>query len=127
MDDGTVAAVDVDRGHLVWQANGGGEIGALAPAGDLLLAPVASGAGGILGFAHDPAGALLDQPSPTELDLTSSLASFGGAFLIITALLLGLFRFVLRSRDERDSTDGPASTDGRDSTDGPPGAGPEGG
>jgi outer membrane protein assembly factor BamB len=100
MDDGVIAAVDADRGHLVWQAGGGGEVGALAPAGDLLLAPVVTGSGGILAFAHDRAGALLDVPSPTELHFPSALASFAGAFLIMTALLLGLFRYVLRSRGE---------------------------
>jgi outer membrane protein assembly factor BamB len=98
MDDGIVAAIDDATGHLVWQARVAGQIGALAPAGELLLAPVASGRGGLAAFAHDPGGTLLDVHSPTELDVTEALANYAGAFLIMTALILGLFRFVLRPR-----------------------------
>jgi outer membrane protein assembly factor BamB len=102
MDDGTVAALDDRTGHLVWQSRLAGQVGALAPAGDLVLAPVASGGGGLVAFAHDPSGVLIDQHSPTELHLPVALANFGVAFLLMTALLLGLFRFVLRSgREDR--------------------------
>jgi eukaryotic-like serine/threonine-protein kinase len=100
MDDGTVAAIDDRSGHLVWQTTVAGQVGALAPAGDLLLAPVASGGGGLVAFAHDPSGVLVDLHSPTELHLPIALANFGAAFLLMTALLLGLFRFVLRPRRE---------------------------
>jgi outer membrane protein assembly factor BamB len=98
MDDGTVAAIDDRKGRLVWQTRLAGPIGALAPAGDLLLAPIVTGAGGLVGFGHDPNGVLLDVPSPTEVDIPVALANFAGAFMIMTALLLGLFRYVLRPR-----------------------------
>jgi outer membrane protein assembly factor BamB len=98
LDDGTVAAVDVPRGHLVWEAVVGGAIGGLAPAGDLLLAPRATGGGGLLAFAHDPGGVLIDEPSPTVLNLPVALANFAGAFLVLTVLLIALFRFAFRSR-----------------------------
>jgi outer membrane protein assembly factor BamB len=98
MDDGTVAAIDDRTGHLVWQSRLGGRVGALAPAGDLLLAPVASGGGGLTAFAHNPNGGLIDRHSPTELHLSVALANFGVAFLFMGALILGLFRFVLRPR-----------------------------
>jgi outer membrane protein assembly factor BamB len=96
MDDGTVAAIDDRSGHLVWQSRLGGRVGALAPAGDLLLAPVASGGGGLVALAHDPKGVLIDRHSPTELHLPMALANFGIAFLFMAVLILGLFRFVLR-------------------------------
>jgi outer membrane protein assembly factor BamB len=105
LDDGTVAAVDVARGHLVWEAAVGGEIGGLAPAGDLLLAPRASGGGGLLAFAHDPGGVLIDEPSPTVLNLPIALANFAGAFLFLTGLLIGLFRFAFRPRHPPASTE----------------------
>ena len=98
MDDGTVAAIEDRSGHLVWQSRLGGPVGALAPAGDLLLAPVASGGGGLVAFAHDPNGVLVDRRSPTELHLPVALANFGVAFLFMGALILGLFRFLLRPR-----------------------------
>jgi outer membrane protein assembly factor BamB len=101
MDDGTVAAIDDGTGHLVWRTKVTGQVGALAPAGDLLLAPLVTGTGGIVAFAHDASGVLVDQPSPTTLDLPVALANFAGAFVIMTALLLGVFSFVIRPREER--------------------------
>jgi outer membrane protein assembly factor BamB len=97
MDDGTVAAIDVVSGHLVWRANLGlGPMGAFAPAGDLLLAPAVGPRGGIVAFDHDPAGHLIDETSPTQLDLVAALANFSGALLVMTALILGLFRLLAR-------------------------------
>ena len=95
MDDGTVAAIDVASGHLVWRALLAlGPMGALAPAGDLLLMPAIGPRGGIVAFAHDPAGHLTDETSPSQLDLVGAVANFGGAFLVMTALILGLFRLL---------------------------------
>jgi outer membrane protein assembly factor BamB len=108
MDDGTVAAIEDRSGHLVWQSRLGGRVGALAPAGDLLLAPVASGGGGLVAFGHDPKGILIDQHSPTELHLPVALANFAAAFLLLTALLLGLFRFVLRPGREESAPGHPS-------------------
>ena len=97
MDDGTLAAIDVASGHLVWQTHLGlGPTGAVSPAGDLLLVPAIGPRGGIVAFDHDPQGQLVDEPSPTELDLGTALANFGGAFLMMTALILGLFRLLSR-------------------------------
>ena len=97
MDDGTVAAIDVASGHLVWRALLAlGPMGALAPAGDLLLMPAIGPRGGIVAFAHDPAGHLTDETSPSQLDLVGAVANFGGAFLVMTALILGLFRLLAR-------------------------------
>jgi outer membrane protein assembly factor BamB len=102
MDDGAVAAIDVASGHLVWQTRFRlGPMGAVAPAGDLLLVPAIGPRGGIVALAHDPKGHLVDEPSPTELDLGAALANFTGAFLVMTAVILGLFRLLSRRREER--------------------------
>ena len=109
MDDGTVAALDSGTGHLVWQRSlPWGPIGAFAPTGDLLLVPAIGRRGGIVAFAKDPSGVLIDQTSPTKLDLVAALANFSGAFLIMTALVLGLFRLLSR----RAGPPGPTGGDG---------------
>jgi outer membrane protein assembly factor BamB len=109
MDDGTVAAIDVVSGHLVWRAILGlGPMGAFAPADDLLLVPAIGPRGGIVAFAHDPAGHLIDETSPTQLDLVAALANFGGAFLVMTALILGLFRLLARRAGARQPMSVPA-------------------
>lgn len=108
MDDGTVAAIDAASGHLVWQGSFAfGPMGAFAPAGDLLLVPAIGSRGGIVAFTHDPGGRLIDQVSPTDLDFVAALANFSGAFVVMTALLLGLFRLLARRR----GAGGPMSAD----------------
>ena len=102
MDDGTAAAINVASGHLVWRGRlPFGAMGAFAPAGDLLLVPAVGARGGVVAFAHDPLGRLIDQPSPTQLDIGAALANFSGAFLVMTALILGLFRLLARWRGIR--------------------------
>jgi len=98
LDDGTVAAIDPANGHLRWRTRlSVGAIGAIAPAGDLLLVPASGPRGGITAFAHDPSALLLDETSPTVLDLGAALANFGGAFIVMMLLLLGVFRFLGRT------------------------------
>jgi hypothetical protein len=123
LDDGTVVAVSVATGHLVWRTKlAFGAIGPLAAAGDLLLAPSIGPGGGILAFRHDPSGTLLDVHSPTELDLPVALADFAGAFVLMLAVVLGLFG-ALGRRTERaldvapatgPSTDASADEDDQD-------------
>src|SRR5262249_20164975 len=69
LDGGTLAAVDATTGHLRWKTTlTFGPIGALAPAGAHLLASAAAKAnGGIVALTTDPAGQLIDEPSPTTL------------------------------------------------------------
>jgi hypothetical protein len=63
----------------------------------------------------------VDDPSATELNLGAALANFGGAFLIMTALLLGLFRFLAGRRGAGE----PSPADESDRTDLPGTEGPE--
>jgi hypothetical protein len=113
MDDGTVAGIDVSSGHLVWKTRlVTGPIGAFVPAGDLLVTTSNSSRGAIVAFRRDPSGALLDEPSPTELDLPTALLNFAGSFVLVLGLLILLFRMVIRPRPTTEVTYVPGSIDG---------------
>jgi outer membrane protein assembly factor BamB len=104
LDDGTIAAIDADSGHLVWQTRlRQGAVGAFAPREELLLAPVIGPRGGIVAFEHDPGRPLLDIHSPTELNMPRALTNLVAGAVVVMALMLGLFRVVLprvgKSRD----------------------------
>jgi outer membrane protein assembly factor BamB len=119
LDDGTVAAIRVSSGHLVWKTRlRFGPIGALTPAGDLLLAPSTGSRGGIVAFAHDPGRRLVDVHSPSELNVTVALMNFAGAFVAMAAILLGMFALLARweARRTGDATLGrvPADAAGGD-------------
>lgn len=96
LDDGTIAAIDTDSGHLVWQTRlRQGAIGAFAPQEGLLLAPAIGPRGGVVAFEHAPGRALLDIHSPSELNVPRALVNFLAGGAVVLALVLGLFRFVL--------------------------------
>jgi outer membrane protein assembly factor BamB len=97
LDNGTLAAVDVGEGHLVWRTRfTTGQVGPLTPAGRLLLAPVIGSKGGVYGLAHDPSAVLIDVPSPSHLDLAAAALNYAASFTVVLALVLLLFRLVLR-------------------------------
>ena len=83
LDDGLIAAVDADTGHLVWRTLAGGAVGALAPSGERIWPRWRGRERHRL--RPRPRGTLIDEPSPTELDLPIALANFAGAFLLMTA------------------------------------------
>lgn len=96
LDDGTIAAIDTDSGHLVWRTSlRQGAIGAFAPQDGLLLAPAIGPRGGVVAFEHDPGRRLLDVHSPSELILAQALINFLAGAAVVLVLVLGLFRFVL--------------------------------
>ena len=85
-DDGRVVALDGGTGRLVADVRlGDGVVGAIATAGDLLLAPVAGSAPALVALATDPAGRLLDVVSPTVADPVAMV----GRFALVAAVLLG--------------------------------------
>jgi outer membrane protein assembly factor BamB len=99
MDDGTVASIAVSSGHLVWRTRlVNGPIGAFIPNGDLVLTTGNSARGALVAFQHDASGQSLDEPSPTELDMPVAIVNFAGGFLLVMALLILLFRLVIRPR-----------------------------
>lgn len=94
-DDGSVVAVDVRTGNQVSRVSvGGGSVGALAPAGALLLAPTASR--GIVALAHDPVGTLTNVPSPTKLFLGTALGWYAAAAAALFVVIWVVFRFLVR-------------------------------
>jgi hypothetical protein len=100
--DGTVGAVDVESGHLVWKVRfAGGGAGALTPAGDRLLVPILNRRGGILALERDPEGQLIDEESPTTLHVPLALANFAIAVVLIMVVILGLFRLLSLSARRR--------------------------
>jgi hypothetical protein len=100
--DGTVGAVDVESGHLVWKVRfAGGGAGALAPAGDRLLVPILNREGGIVALEPDPEGHLIDEESPTTLHVPVALANFAIAAALVMVAVLGLFRLLSLSARRR--------------------------
>lgn len=89
-DDGRLVALDGATGHLVADVRlGDGVVGAIAVAGDLLIAPVAGDAPELVALRTDPEGTLLDVASPTALDPLALVGRFGlaAAFLLAAAVL----------------------------------------
>ncbi len=101
LDDGTVAGIQGDNGHLRWQTKAGSApIAAFAATATdteaMLLVPVVGRRGGIHAYVHDPRGRLVDQESPTVLDLARALRNFAVASVPLVAILLAFFRFLPR-------------------------------
>lgn len=88
LNDGRLAAVDLETGRLVWQ--GGptpGLVGTIAVSADVLVAVKGGLEAGLIAFEHDPGGERVDEPSPTELALGTTLARAGLAALAVLAVV----------------------------------------
>jgi len=91
LEDGTVAALSTASGHVLWRTQlRFGAIGPLAPAGGLLLVPSMGSTGGIAPL-QPVQGPLLDEHSPTELNVPVALVRYAAAFALMLAVVLGLF------------------------------------
>ena len=103
LDDGTIAAIQGDNGHLRWRTDvGSSPIAAFAAVTTdtqaMLLAPAVGRGGGLYGLVHDPRARLVDVESPTVLHFTEAVTNFAVASVVVMAVLLGFFRF-LRHRE----------------------------
>lgn len=90
-DSGTLYAVDRRSGQLVWRVDAGGSIlRGLSDAGDLLVGVTGFEDAAVVAFGADPGRPLLDEPSPTTLDIGRLLIGFliGGLVLGVVAVLL---------------------------------------
>ena len=90
-DSGTLYAVDRVSGHLVWRLDGGGTfLRGLADAGDHLVAVRGLDNAAVVEFEADTTARLVDEPSPTSLDIGKLLTGFllGGVLTGLVALLL---------------------------------------
>lgn len=93
LNDGRLVAVDRDSGHLVWQsAPSPGLIGTIALGADVAIAVKGGEQAGLIAFEPDPGGALIDVPSPTELQAGTTLGRYGLAAVIVfvAALVPGI-------------------------------------
>jgi outer membrane protein assembly factor BamB len=96
LNDGTLGAVDVATGHLVWRtALSSGPIGPIAPSGDALLVPMLGPGGGLAAFEHSP-GPLVDVVSPTKLHLGEAMLNFAVAGVAMLFLIYAPFEYLRR-------------------------------
>jgi outer membrane protein assembly factor BamB len=76
-DSGMLYAIDRRTGHLVFQADAGGAfLRGLADAGILLIGVTGAEDARVVAFGHDPDGSLVDEPSPTTVDVGRMLVGF---------------------------------------------------
>ena len=90
-DSGTLYAVDRESGHLVGKVDGGGRfLRGLSDAGDVLVGVTGFENAEVVAFGSDPGRTLIDEPSPTTLDVGRLLIGFlvGGVVLGAVAVLL---------------------------------------
>ena len=69
-----------------------GLVGTIALSTDAVIAVKGGRDAGLIAFEHDPDGALIDVPSPTELDAGTTLSRYGLAAVLVfgVALVPGL-------------------------------------
>ena len=98
LNDGRLVAIDVGAGTLVWEsAAEPGLIGTIALSPRAVVAVKGGRAPGLVAFAHDPDGALVDVPSPTKVDPGQLFGNFAIAFVACVVVIYLPFR-TLRSR-----------------------------
>jgi outer membrane protein assembly factor BamB len=86
LGDGSLVAVDAGTGHLVWQSGPSpGLIGTIALSEDAVIAVKGGRDAGLVAFEHDPDGALIDVPSPSELDVGTTFSRYAIAAVIVFA------------------------------------------
>lgn len=96
-DDGSIAAVETETGHLAWRTStGSGVIGAIAASADVLVAAKGGSGGGLIALRNDPSGALTDVSSPTDPRYGTILANFAAAFVVVGGVTLLVFTLVAR-------------------------------
>ena len=89
LGDGRLVAVDVSSGRLVWQSTPSpGLIGTIALSSEAVIAVKGGRDAGLIAFEHDPQGALIDVPSPTQLDVGTTLTRYALAAVIVFAIAL---------------------------------------
>lgn len=90
-DSGTLYAVDRRTGRLVWRIDGGGRfLRGMSDGGDVLVGVTGFENATLVAFGADPGRSLLDEPSPTTLDVGRLLIGFlvGGAVVGLAVVVL---------------------------------------
>ena len=87
LGDGRLVAVDAASGHLVWEsAPSPGLVGTIALSSDAVIAVKGGRDAGLIAFEHDPQDALVDVPSPTQLEGGTTLTRWALAAVIVFAV-----------------------------------------
>jgi len=98
-DSGSLYAIDRLSGHLVFRSRVRGLfLRGLADAGDGLVGVTGADDAGVVAFEADPGGALIDEPSPTTVDLGLLVAGFAAGALPVGILAFFLTRPLQRRR-----------------------------
>jgi outer membrane protein assembly factor BamB len=114
-DSGTLSAIDTATGHLRWTVDAGADfLRGLADAGEQLVAATGIENGGLVAFASDPDGTLLDEPSPSTPDAGALLSGFLLGGLLVGAAVSLLARPLQRRlvRGSSPTPDDPEPSDG---------------
>jgi len=89
LNDGRLVAIDSDSGHLVWESQQTpGLIGTIALGRDVVVAVKGGREAGLIAFEPDPEGALVDVPSPTDLDAGTTLSRYAAAAAVVCVAAL---------------------------------------
>jgi outer membrane protein assembly factor BamB len=113
LGDGRLVAVDVASGHLVWESPpSSGLVGTIALSSDAVIAVKGGRDAGLIAFEHDPQGALVDIPSPTQLEGGTTLTRWALAAVIVFAV--AFIPGIWASRRFGVVTDGDPGDDGSD-------------
>ena len=90
-NSGTLSAVDRETGHLVSRFDSGETLlRGIADGGDVLVAVAGFEDPRLLAFGEDPSGAMIDEPSPTTLDVGELLAGFALGAIPVAILAVAL-------------------------------------
>jgi outer membrane protein assembly factor BamB len=93
---GRLAAIDLESGLLVWQAQtGDGILRNLALTPDAIVGVRGGTEPGLVGFTQDPDGTLVSLVSPTELNLSRLLLAFFAAAIPLSLLAILAGRWLL--------------------------------
>jgi outer membrane protein assembly factor BamB len=96
---GLASAIDVETGHRVWRADlGPGAVGPAAVDGDRIYLATLGSDGLVVALEHDPQAPRLDEVSATVLSPFRALFNFLVAFVAVSIVILGLFRYALSGR-----------------------------
>lgn len=127
LSDGRLVALETERGHLVWQSEpSAGLLGTIALAPDAVIVVKGGEEAGLVAFEHDPDGTLVDVPSPSELDLGTTLSRYALAAVIVFAVAFVPGALLRRRRgDAAPAGDAPEETEALDADPAEPDEGSE--
>jgi outer membrane protein assembly factor BamB len=92
-ESGLLAAIDRSTGHLAWRVDAGADVlRGLADGGEQIVGVTGIEDAGVVAFAADPERPLLDEPSPTTVNLGELAVGFALGGLLVGLIALALAR-----------------------------------